>query len=153
MLAKEDAFELDHEARLVKAVYVYEAPVRLWHWVNALCITVLAITGSNGKSTVTTMAGEMCRAAGAIHEFTPVTELYRVCEAVLMVFKEHGDYEHRQRNRSGLRANLGNFGPERKIANGGFATQPLAIHAHQISVGVIVDHRLPCLTVLGATQE
>ena len=45
MLAKEDAFELDHEARLVKAVYVYEAPVRLWHWVNALCITVLAITG------------------------------------------------------------------------------------------------------------
>lgn len=27
------------------AVYVYEAPVRLWHWVNALCVTVLAITG------------------------------------------------------------------------------------------------------------
>ncbi|MGE0449803.1 MAG: nitrite/sulfite reductase [Vicinamibacterales bacterium] len=41
----------------------------------------------------------MCKAAGAIHEFTPVTELYRVCEAVLIVFKEHGDYEHRQRNR------------------------------------------------------
>ena len=27
------------------AVYVYEAPVRLWHWVNALSITILAITG------------------------------------------------------------------------------------------------------------
>lgn len=27
------------------AVYVYEAPVRLWHWINALTITVLAITG------------------------------------------------------------------------------------------------------------
>ena len=27
------------------AVYVYEAPVRIWHWVNALAITVLAITG------------------------------------------------------------------------------------------------------------
>ncbi len=27
------------------AVYVYEAPVRLWHWVNALCIVVLCITG------------------------------------------------------------------------------------------------------------
>lgn len=27
------------------SVYVYEAPVRLWHWVNALCITVLCITG------------------------------------------------------------------------------------------------------------
>jgi Ni/Fe-hydrogenase 1 B-type cytochrome subunit len=27
------------------AIYVYEAPVRLWHWINALSITVLAITG------------------------------------------------------------------------------------------------------------
>ena len=27
------------------AVYVYEAPVRIWHWVNALAITVLAVTG------------------------------------------------------------------------------------------------------------
>ena len=26
-------------------VYVYEAPVRLWHWISALCIVVLAITG------------------------------------------------------------------------------------------------------------
>ena len=29
----------------VPAVYVYEAPVRIWHWVNALAITVLAVTG------------------------------------------------------------------------------------------------------------
>jgi Ni/Fe-hydrogenase 1 B-type cytochrome subunit len=39
---------VDHgidNARFVKAVYVYEAPLRLWHWVNALGITVLAITG------------------------------------------------------------------------------------------------------------
>ncbi|KFI26164.1 Ni/Fe-hydrogenase, b-type cytochrome subunit [Paenirhodobacter enshiensis] len=27
------------------SVYVYEAPVRLWHWVNALSITVLCVTG------------------------------------------------------------------------------------------------------------
>jgi len=27
------------------AVYVYEAPVRAWHWINALSITVLLITG------------------------------------------------------------------------------------------------------------
>jgi len=27
------------------AVYVYQTPVRIWHWVNALAITVLAITG------------------------------------------------------------------------------------------------------------
>jgi Ni/Fe-hydrogenase 1 B-type cytochrome subunit len=26
-------------------VYVYEAPLRVWHWVNAACIVVLAITG------------------------------------------------------------------------------------------------------------
>lgn len=31
--------------RSIKSVYVYEAPVRLWHWVNALAITVLAVTG------------------------------------------------------------------------------------------------------------
>ncbi|MDO5604715.1 MAG: Ni/Fe-hydrogenase, b-type cytochrome subunit [Paracoccus sp. (in: a-proteobacteria)] len=27
------------------SVYVYEAPVRLWHWINALCILVLCVTG------------------------------------------------------------------------------------------------------------
>lgn len=27
------------------SVYVYEAPVRLWHWVNALAIVVLMVTG------------------------------------------------------------------------------------------------------------
>jgi Ni/Fe-hydrogenase 1 B-type cytochrome subunit len=26
-------------------VYVYEAPVRLWHWVNATAITLLFVTG------------------------------------------------------------------------------------------------------------
>jgi Ni/Fe-hydrogenase 1 B-type cytochrome subunit len=26
-------------------VYVYEAPVRLWHWVMAICIVILSITG------------------------------------------------------------------------------------------------------------
>lgn len=45
MLAQQDAFEAERNARMVKAVYVYEAPLRLWHWVNALAIVVLAITG------------------------------------------------------------------------------------------------------------
>lgn len=27
------------------AVYVYEAPVRLWHWINGLAIVVLCVTG------------------------------------------------------------------------------------------------------------
>ncbi len=26
-------------------VYVYEAPLRAWHWVNALCIVILCVTG------------------------------------------------------------------------------------------------------------
>lgn len=26
-------------------VYVYESPLRLWHWINALCIVVLCVTG------------------------------------------------------------------------------------------------------------
>jgi len=41
----------------------------------------------------------MCKSAGSLHAFTPASELYRISEALLMVFKEHGDYEHRQRNR------------------------------------------------------
>lgn len=39
-----DPGAIEHGQSL-KAVYVYEAPVRLWHWVNASAITVLAITG------------------------------------------------------------------------------------------------------------
>jgi len=40
------------------AVYVYEAPVRLWHWVNALAITLLAITGYLIANPLPTMPGE-----------------------------------------------------------------------------------------------
>ena len=45
-------------APAVKSVYVYEAPVRLWHWVNALAITVLAITGYFIGQPLPTMPGE-----------------------------------------------------------------------------------------------
>jgi Ni/Fe-hydrogenase 1 B-type cytochrome subunit len=31
--------------KAMRSVFVYEWPVRLWHWLNALCIVVLAITG------------------------------------------------------------------------------------------------------------
>lgn len=40
------------------AVYVYEAPVRLWHWVNALCITVLGLTGYLIANPFPSMPGE-----------------------------------------------------------------------------------------------
>ena len=41
----------------------------------------------------------MCKSAGVIHEFLPASEILRVAEAVLRVFKQLGDYEHKQRNR------------------------------------------------------
>lgn len=40
------------------AVYVYEAPLRIWHWINALSIVVLAITGYFIGSPLPTMSGE-----------------------------------------------------------------------------------------------
>ncbi len=41
----------------------------------------------------------MCKTAGVLHEFLPTSEIFRVAESLLMVFKEHGDYIHKQRNR------------------------------------------------------
>lgn len=52
-----DPGAIEHGAT-IKSVYVYEAPVRLWHWVNALAITVLAITGYFIGSPLPTMPGE-----------------------------------------------------------------------------------------------
>ncbi|MCF6209596.1 MAG: Ni/Fe-hydrogenase, b-type cytochrome subunit [Gammaproteobacteria bacterium] len=40
------------------AVYVYEAPLRLWHWINALSITLLAITGWFIASPLPSVSGE-----------------------------------------------------------------------------------------------
>ena len=40
------------------AVYVYEAPLRLWHWINALSIIVLCVTGYFIGSPLPTMSGE-----------------------------------------------------------------------------------------------
>ena len=41
-----------------EAIYVYEAPLRLWHWVNALAITVLVLTGYLIGSPLPSMPGE-----------------------------------------------------------------------------------------------
>jgi sulfite reductase (NADPH) hemoprotein beta-component len=41
----------------------------------------------------------MCKSAGIIHDFMPASGILRVAEAVLRVFKQFGDYEHKQRNR------------------------------------------------------
>ncbi len=41
----------------------------------------------------------MTTSAGLLHEFLPASEIFRVAEAVLRVFKRFGDYQHKQRNR------------------------------------------------------
>ena len=48
----------DTAYRSEPAVYVYEAPIRIWHWVNALAITVLCVTGYFIGSPLPTVAGE-----------------------------------------------------------------------------------------------
>ncbi len=57
-----DLTQLDNRdlagAAAIRSVYVYEAPVRIWHWVNALAIVVLAITGFLIASPLATPAGE-----------------------------------------------------------------------------------------------
>ncbi len=44
--------------RKVTSIYVYQAPVRIWHWVNALAILVLAVTGYLIGSPPTSIGGE-----------------------------------------------------------------------------------------------
>jgi len=56
-VSAQDAGELAR-AGSIRSVYVYEAPVRLWHWVNALSITVLAVTGYFIGQPLPTLAGE-----------------------------------------------------------------------------------------------
>jgi Ni/Fe-hydrogenase 1 B-type cytochrome subunit len=48
----------DAETAAGRSVFVYEAPVRLWHWLNALCIVTLAVTGYLIASPPPTVAGE-----------------------------------------------------------------------------------------------
>jgi len=52
-----DDAAVDH-GQSIKQVYVYEAPVRLWHWVNAACIVVLAVTGYLIASPLPSMPGQ-----------------------------------------------------------------------------------------------
>jgi len=42
----------------LEPVYVYQVPVRLWHWINALAIFVLAVTGYFIGSPPSSLSGE-----------------------------------------------------------------------------------------------
>lgn len=46
------------KAHKEEAVYVYEAPVRLWHWINAFAILALCITGYLIGSPLPAITGE-----------------------------------------------------------------------------------------------
>ena len=56
-VSPDDALELQ-KGQSIRSVYVYEAPVRLWHWINALSITVLCVTGYFIGQPLPTVAGE-----------------------------------------------------------------------------------------------
>ncbi|MCB1504969.1 MAG: Ni/Fe-hydrogenase, b-type cytochrome subunit [Hyphomicrobiaceae bacterium] len=47
-----------HTPHREEAVYVYEAPVRLWHWVNAFAILTLCVTGYFIGSPLPSVPGE-----------------------------------------------------------------------------------------------
>ena len=49
---------MSDKSHLEPAVYVYEAPLRLWHWINALSIVVLCITGYFIGSPLPSVPGE-----------------------------------------------------------------------------------------------
>ena len=34
-----------HQPTVLHRVYVWERPVRFYHWMNALCVAVLCVTG------------------------------------------------------------------------------------------------------------
>src|SRR5574343_577907 len=58
MLSQQDMLEAERHGRQVRSIYVYEAPVRLWHWINALAIVVLAASGYFIGKPLPTMPGE-----------------------------------------------------------------------------------------------
>lgn len=45
MLSHEQMREAEHEGKSLQTVYVYEAPVRIWHWITALMMVILIGTG------------------------------------------------------------------------------------------------------------
>src|SRR5207237_3031109 len=62
-----------------------------------------AVLGPDGGRGFRVTAGGgtaiLTKSAGLLHEFLPASEIFRVAEAVLRVFKRFGDYQHKQRNR------------------------------------------------------
>ncbi len=73
-------------------IYVYEAPVRLWHWVNAACIVVLVVTGYfiglpppsvGGEASNHFLFGNIRMVHFAAGQFLIIALVYRMIWAVL----------------------------------------------------------------------
>lgn len=47
-----------HDPKYQEAVYVYEAPVRIWHWLHAISIAVLCVTGYFIANPLPSLSGE-----------------------------------------------------------------------------------------------
>lgn len=45
MLSHEQMKAAERESVALQSIYVYEAPVRIWHWLTALCMVILMGTG------------------------------------------------------------------------------------------------------------
>lgn len=58
MLSQQDMLEAERHGKQVRSIYVYEAPVRLWHWINAAAMVVLAVTGYLIGKPLPTVPGE-----------------------------------------------------------------------------------------------
>jgi len=57
-MASAAAQKFRHDPDNLRPIYVFEAPVRLWHWVAAVCIGVLAVTGYLIANPLPTVGGE-----------------------------------------------------------------------------------------------
>ncbi|MBL8573152.1 MAG: Ni/Fe-hydrogenase, b-type cytochrome subunit [Hyphomicrobiaceae bacterium] len=57
-ISEEELAELRERGKRLSAVYVYEAPLRAWHWLNALAIVCLCLTGYFIGQPLPTMPGE-----------------------------------------------------------------------------------------------
>ncbi len=51
-------FKPGHDPANQRAIYVFEAPVRIWHWVHALSIVVLSVTGYLIANPLPSITGE-----------------------------------------------------------------------------------------------
>src|SRR3989441_10656835 len=70
--------------------------------INDLAFRAVVSPDGGGRGFCVTAGGGtsiMATAADLLHEFLPASEILRVAEAVLRVFRRLGDYEHKQRHR------------------------------------------------------